>query len=111
MAAKKDTTITENEHEMQELAALDFDPVFTDEEAKYNELWGMRRRMMLATLCRSPEFLLERLEKDSEGACVALNMADHIAEYQKHLEAGIKLAETAVARLKAVAAAIQANHA
>lgn len=114
MTTKHDTTDAEGECELQDLAAADFSPIFSQQdveaqEASYNTTWGVSRRIMLLTLCASRDTLVERLG-DLEGVETALEMVEQINTYRDHLKSGIELAESASTRLLAVAAAIHSQY-
>jgi len=87
--------------------SIDFEPVFTQEqvekiEADYNQKWGVSRRLMMIVLARSGASLVERWTRGKGEAFVA--MFEAIANYRTHLSAGVDLADSALARLRSIAA-------
>ncbi|MCW5624172.1 MAG: hypothetical protein KIT73_05590 [Burkholderiales bacterium] len=90
--------------ERRKMAQLDFEPALTDAqvdavEASYNASWGVRRRVMQQVLLKSKAELVEAFSKGEEGEDAAVFATEMIREYKEHLEAGIDLAESALARL------------
>lgn len=88
----------------------DFPAVFTEEqvheaEADYERRWGMRRRFMMIALSRSGAEL-RACFTPVQAHDALVNMADEIVAFREHLESGLRLADTALERLKAVAVAI-----
>jgi hypothetical protein len=91
-------------------ARPNFKAVFTDEEvrqfeADYNEAHGFTRRLVMFTLARSSEQLIRgfspAFEKgDVEPFCDAI---EAITDFQGHLKAISKLADSALARLILIA--------
>lgn len=109
MATRDDSTPPDQI--LDELATVQFDAIFSEDdvraqEAEYNETWGARRRMMLITLARSRTELLNGFGATEDGADTALDLAETLQDYKKHLEAGVELAETARTRLLCIAAAV-----
>lgn len=101
-------TVPTSEQDITELAAINFEPLLTESqvfesEAKYNETWGVKRRITMMSLARSRDQLLSGCEGNEEGAEVLLDMIEHIRDYRTHLEAAVELAEAAMARLLCVA--------
>lgn len=83
-----------------------FKPVFTEDqvrqmEADYNESWGARRRLVMITLARTPAQLAEGFA-DVEGEHFS-DLLGHFDDFKAHCKAGMELAESASARLLAVA--------
>lgn len=82
-----------------------FSPVFTFEqidqmEHDYNKDWGVRRRMVLAALTRTPAQLAEGFaEADGDHYGELLENYD---AFKRHCEAHIELAECATARMLAI---------
>lgn len=69
-------------------------------ESKYNETWGVNRRITLASLTRSSQQLLDYFSnptKEDEETLIA--MMESVSEYIDHLKNGISLAEIALARM------------
>jgi len=87
--------------------SIEFEPVFTQEqvekiEADYNQKWGVSRRLMMIVLARSGASLVARWTPGKGGAFVV--MFEAIADYRNHLRAGVELADSALARLRSIAA-------
>lgn len=79
----------------------DFEPVFTNEqvyqnEHAYNKTWGMKRRLTMVILARSKASLVDGFRPDPETLLAAI---EQIAAYRDHLQAGAKMAASAMARL------------
>lgn len=88
-------------------SALDFEAIFSEEqmrksESEYNSTWGTKRRLMTITLTKSSNQLLEGFKEDDSLEHI-IALAEQVEEFKKHLEAGIQLAECAMARLESVA--------
>ena len=87
-----------------------FEAMFTQEqvykiEAKYNETHGVSKRLMMMTLTKSHDELFkmvtDMLEDDSKSDAY-FDLIAQIDEYKKHLEAGVEIAQAALARLMLV---------
>ena len=99
------------EPSMDEVAQRDFPAVATkadidESERYYDEMWGIRRRVMLISLSRSRAELLEGFTANDDGPDVLLSMVEEINIYIGHLDDMRKVADTAVARLLCVGHAI-----
>jgi hypothetical protein len=95
---------------MDEVAQRDFTALVTEaqieeSEREYNSIWGMRRRVMLISLARSRDQLLEGFGS-GDGPDTLLNMVEEINLYKDHLREGAEIADTAVSRLLCVVHAI-----
>lgn len=89
----------------------DFAAALTEQQmSEFGEpdLFGVERRMVLATLARSGPQLMEGFKDDAEGE-VLLDLVDQMTEYEKHLKALLELTEAARARLLIVGLNIDAN--
>lgn len=83
-----------------------FEAVFTgqeinDFEARLNEEWGAKRRLVMITLSRSSESLIDGFSPSiaEDGGAVIMELMDQISDYQSHLKAGVEMAEAALTRL------------
>ncbi len=79
-----------------------FKPVFTKDqvfhmEADYNESWGVKRRLVMITLTRTPAQLAEGFAT-IEGEAFS-ELLGHFDDFRNHCKAGMELAEVARARI------------
>ena len=85
-----------------------FDAVFTKDRIKkieneYDEQWRHCRLAMMAVLEKSSDDLLNSVEGNgNEARAALLELINSLSAYQKHLEAGVELANSAIARLVTV---------
>lgn len=89
--------------DLSHLKNAHFDAVFTREqigeyESEHNATWGVSRRTTLMFLSLNKAEMIEKFGKD-DGPDVLLDSVEIIQEYKEHLEAEIKLAEAAIARM------------
>ena len=111
--AKADSTasnITNNQHD---LAGENFEPVFTLEqvnefERNYNESWGVSRRCAMITLVRSKKELIDGWKSLNDNDAILL-LINQLIDYRKHLEIGIEITNTALARLLIVGENVKDN--
>mgnify|MGYP001153632328 CR=1 FL=1 len=92
-----------SQSDFSEMKNVEFDAVFTREqieeyESEYNTTWGVSRRTALMFLSLNKAEMIEKFGKD-DGPDVLLDSVEIIQEYKEHLEAEIKLAEAAIARM------------
>lgn len=90
-----------------------FEAAFTSEqieqiEADYEKAWGVRRRIVLATLARSGQQLLDGMAK--ADAATLFDSMELINEYRGHCEAFAAMATTAHARLLAASITAYGAH-
>jgi hypothetical protein len=83
-----------------------FKPVFTAQQvrtmdANYSESWGFCRQLVMTTLTRTADQLAEGM-RDADGDAVS-QLLGQFDDFIRHCLAGIELAETASARVLAVA--------
>lgn len=94
-----------------------FEPAFTEEqvykaEDEYNTTWGIKRRIMMLVLSKSGKSMADMLESmlsEDETAEAYFSMIEQLNDYEKHLKAGIELAQAATARLLMVAQHVAGN--
>ena len=115
MATRKISKARQIKAEMEETASHDFEAMISSarmkkiEEACAGNSWGIKRRIMLASLSRSKEQLVTAIRAEG-GPEVTEQAIELINDYRKHLQTGIELADSATARLiVAVAAAAVAE--
>lgn len=90
-----------------------FKPALTQEqvrqiEANYNETWGVRRRLVLFTLTRTPTQLAEGFrDADSE---TFMELVKGLDAFKEHCKDGAKLADSAHARMLAIGLYIAENY-
>ena len=93
--------------ELTELAQMNFDAALTQERVsemeKVAQEWGVERRMMLITLARSRDQLLESFRNDPDSI---MDIHDRLHSYEKHLSAALDMVKAAQRRALAVAATI-----
>lgn len=70
-------------------------------EAKHNTTWGMRRRVLMATMSLSSKEMIDGfsplLSEDNGDAYI--EMFQMIKDYRQHLQDSVELADAAMARL------------
>ena len=89
----------------------DFKAALTDKQMEdfgRPDLFGVERRIVLATLARSGPQLMESFKDDAEGDLL-MDIVDQMTEYEKHLKALLEFTEAARARLLIVGLNIDAK--
>lgn len=93
--------------ELIELAQIEFSAEIADKQVvemdKQAEEWGVERRIMLITLSRSRDQLLQGFRNDPDSI---MDIHDRLHSYEKHLSAALDMVKAAQLRALAVAAAI-----
>lgn len=103
-----DMNTTTRDPDLSALGRVTFDAVLTDEQVEEFEAaqteWGQNRRCTLAILARTRQQLVDGFGT-GDGPDGLLEMIGHIRDYEMHCKALAEMADAAVARLIAVAAA------
>ena len=90
------------------LGKITFDSLITDQQVDEFESaqtqWVASRRLMLVTLARTRQQLVDGFGS-GDGPDVLLEMIGNVSDYEKHCKALAGMAASAVARLMAVASA------
>lgn len=70
-------------------------------EAKHNTTWGVRRRVLMATMSLSSKEMIDSFAPliSEDNGDTYIEMFEMIKDYRKHLEDSIELADAAMARL------------
>lgn len=96
--------------EIERLGQVDFDAELTNQqisesEAKYEQQWGVQRRIALCMLARSKQELMAGFAKDGDTDLI-FQAVDGLSAWRDHLKACIEISEKATARLLGVASAV-----
>jgi hypothetical protein len=81
----------------------DFNAAITSDQLKSfgEDQWGAMRRIVLATVARSSDELIEGFgpQVAEDDGDTIISVIDQISAYRKHLEAAAELADAAICRL------------